>query len=244
MTIIIQSSARITTALDIITSAYQIAGEYGAGETVNDTDAQEGLDSLNDLLESIHNDRLSIHQIKQESFSLTSNDGQYTIGAGGDFDTDRPVKITGAYIRTSEGVDYPLTIIDNIQDYNRIVSKSISTEIPGYLYCNYAYPLATINLYPIPSESNTMYLFSWKSLGSFTNLTDQVSLPPGYNRFLKYNLAKELNTLCNGTMTAEAKEIAVASWALVKRTNRRPMISRIEPMTDSSYYDIKSDTYR
>lgn len=242
MTIVVDSSVRASSALDIITSAYKITGEYGAGETVSDDDAQDGLNALNDLLDSWWNDRLAIHQIYRESFTLTANDGQYTIGSGGDFNTTRPVKIVDAFVRTTENIDYPLTIIDTAQGYNRIAYKSTTSDISGALFYDNAYPLGTIFLYPVPTVANTLYLFSWKQLQSFTSLTAQVSLPPGYERALKYNLAKELNTLANGAMTPDAKEIAVESLAKIKRTNRRPIVSRTD-ITVGREYDITSDTY-
>lgn len=244
MTIVVDNDARATTAMDVITTALKLVGEVGAGETVSSDDANDCLTSLNDMLDSWWNDRLSVHQIKKEYFTLTSLDGEYTIGENGDFNTTRPVKIIDAFTRTSEGIDYPLTILEDVKAYNRLSSKSVTSDISYYMHYEDAYPLGKIFLYPIPTQANTLYLFSWKQLRAFNSLTDQVLLPPGYDRAIKYNLAREINPLFGGAMTQDAREIAIEALSKIKSVNRKPIIARVDIMSDRARYDIYSDTYR
>jgi hypothetical protein len=234
----------MTTAIDIITSALKLTGEYGAGETVSNDDAQDGLTALNDMLDSWWNDRLAVFEIKKENFPLVSAQQSYTIGTGGDFNTTRPVKIVDAFVRDSAGIDHKVTVLDSVQQYNRLSNKTTETEIPYYLYYDSAYPLGKIFLYPVPSSTYDLFLFSWKQIQSFPTLTTQVQLPPGYEMAMKFNLGKILNTLFSGAMTQDAKELAIESLARIKRTNKKPIVAKMDYMTEGGRYDFTGDTYR
>lgn len=240
MTIVVQSTSG-TSALDLITFAMKLTGEYGAGEDVLNDDAQDGLDALNSMLDSWSNDRLSVYQILKENFTLTPGTGEYTIGSGATFDAARPVKIVDAFVRI-DGVDHQLEIIQDVRDYNSISNKSVES-IPCRLFYDNAFPLGKIFLYPEPNAANDLYLFSYKQLTNFETLNDEVQLPLGYKRAIQYNLARELNPLFGNAMTEDAKQIAIESLAAIKRINYKPITSKTD-IFSGGYYNIVSDTYR
>lgn len=178
----------MTTALGIITSAMRKAGILVKNEQPSADEAADGLEMLNDLLDSISNDSLIVYARTFENFTLSANDTTYTIGIGGDFNTVRPIKIITAYVR-SGNIDYPLSLV-NDEQYASITLKTVS-GIPEFLNYTNAFPLGTINIYPAPSQGYQLFLVTEKQLSTFT-LNQTVSLPPGWKRMLIYNLAVEL----------------------------------------------------
>jgi hypothetical protein len=77
----------MATALDIIQGALLNLNSYSPGEAVNAADAQTGLNSLNDLTESLANDESFIYTQIETIFPWVSGQYQYTVGqpTGGTF---------------------------------------------------------------------------------------------------------------------------------------------------------------
>lgn len=194
----------MTTALGIIKSAMRKAGVLTKNETPSADEAADGLEMLNDLLASISNDSMTVYARTVEDFNLSGGVASYTIGSGGAFNTVRPIRIVSAYVR-SGGIDYPLQII-NDELYSTIAFKT-GGGIPEFLNYTNAFPQATINLYPVPSSSYQLFLVTEKQLVTFT-LNETVSLPPGWERMLKYNLAIEMGPEYGQPVPPETIEIA------------------------------------
>lgn len=179
----------MATALTIITKAMLKAGILTKGEVPASDEANDALDSLNDLLSSWSNDSLLITARVTESFNLNSGVGVYTIGAGQDFDTIRPIKIMEAHIRQgSINYDSMYLCPDEIFQGLEIL---VFNSIPNTLNYTNNYPYGTINLYPYPAQGYQLFITSEKELSQFT-LNQVVNLAPGWNRALIYNLAVEL----------------------------------------------------
>lgn len=205
------------TALDIITSGMRKAGILTKTESPSADEAQSGLEMLNDLLASNANEELFVYSRTLESFTLSGGVSDYTIGPGGTFDTVRPIFIADAYVRIGT-IDYPLQIISD-SNYADIDIKSLSS-IPFWLNYTNAYPLATIKLYPVPSAGWTLFLLSEKQISEFT-LNQTVSLPPGWSRYLKNQLAIEMAPEYGQQVPAETVEIASKAMGAIRRGTAR-----------------------
>jgi hypothetical protein len=209
----------MATASSMILRALRLIGEKPVGGSLTSAEQTVYLADLNTMLESWSIDRLNCYQILQESFSLTTSDGQYTIGSSAHFNPTRPIRIINAFVRDSSGFDFPIDII-NKEAYNGIVEKTTDGTYPEYLYYDSAYSsgLATIYLYPEPSAGLTLYIDSWKQLKSFSAITDTVSLPPGYQRAIEFNFAIEV---AGGfrPVPAEVAKIARDSKSAIMRVN-------------------------
>ena len=175
------------TAQELIKSALRVIGVIATGETPADAELQDGMEALNMLLDSWSNEQLMVYYETEDTHSLSAGTAKYTIGSGGDIDTVRPVKINRAFMRSGT-IDTPINIIGEEQ-YRDIAIKTFSAT-SAWLYYNPGYALGEIYIYP--AGGGTLYLYSLKPLTTFTALTDTVTLPPGYERTLKYNLAIEL----------------------------------------------------
>jgi hypothetical protein len=148
----------------------------------------DGLEALNIILDFWSGQSLMIYAQTSEALTLTTSTS-YTIGSGGTFNTTRPDQIVGAYI-TSGGIDHPVSIMDS-QDYRDISLKSL-TATPSELLYVPEFPLGKIYLNAAPTAGDILNLDSLKPLTEPTELTTSISMPPGYERCIKFNLAVDL----------------------------------------------------
>ena len=210
----------MATASSMILNALASLGDKQIGDTLTAAEQTYYLDKLNAMLDSWSIDRLFIYQQLQESFTLTTGVGSYTIGSGGTFNTTRPSKISYAFIRDTSNLDTELKDLKTQENYDRIVLKTTGKTYPQYYFYDDAFVggLATLKLYPLPSANLTIFLESWKRLQQFATINDTLSLPPGYQRAIETNFAIEASP---GFTQPDASLIQIAkeSKALIKGIN-------------------------
>lgn len=221
------------TARELIESAMGKIQVLGASEAATADEATKGLYDLNAMLDAWSIERLMVYQVQQTTNSWGANVSSRTIGSGGNFNTTRPYKIAdeGNFFRTSGNLDYQLTVYPR-ELYDRIVQKSAGGSIPEYLFVDPGFPTMTLYVYPVPSEALTLYLNHWKPLQSFAALTTDLSLPPGYQAAIEFNLgiwmaprygraAKEA--------AADLKSQAGMLKAAIKGVNQPSTVAKIDP---------------
>lgn len=231
----------MTTANDLIQNASYIAGILGEGETLSAGEAAKGLNRLNSMLDSWRLDKLMVYQIVERTHTLVANTKSYTVGSGGDIDIERPLNIADPCFIREDSMDYPVKVITQ-KGYGSITPKStVTSNIPGYLFYDPAYPLGTIYLYPAPSTANVLHFSTWLELQYFDTLVEEMSLPPGYQEAIEYNLGSRLGAMQGFPISQENKQIAIQSKAAIKKNNRRTLISRVEFAEKGRRYNIMAD---
>ena len=211
------------TALEIITDILLIAGAVEAGQSPDGNDSNDTLRAMNTLMESWGIKKFVAHFKTTDSLTLTVGTAEYTIGSGGDFDTARPTRIEGAYIRDSDNNDHFVAVISS-GTYRRIEVKDDDAR-PDQLWYNptYSSALGTITLNYEPDVAEDLYIESLKPLTNFTNLTTETVLPPEYNRALKWNTLKEVASGFGYTLTQDDRNNATESLADIRRLNAEVM---------------------
>lgn len=211
-----------TTAHDLIRGAMRLIGAVDPGEELTADEAADGLELLNEMLESLSNEGLACYQTLQENFALSSGVASYTVGSGATFNTTRPLDVLSAFIRDG-GIDYPLRIL-NREEYDRIQAKTTQYQ-PEYLMYTPSVANGVITLYGVPAKAyavtDGLYINSMKQLQQFTGLTTAIVLPPGYKRMLRYNLAPEIAPEYGRKVPDAVLAIAREAKANIKRTNAR-----------------------
>lgn len=217
----------MATALDIVKRAMRLARILRKGEAPDSDEAADGLAALNTMLDSWRLERLMVYQIVQGSYAWASGASK-TIGSGGDISASRPVRIESAFIVDSNSQWYELSVLRAREEYDSIVIKTTTSTLPAYLFMDPAYPLATIYLYPVPSAAITLKLNTWQTLQSFSALTTDLALPPGYQRAIEFNLAIEFGAEFKKDIPKSVEMIAVTSKAAVKNVNLPSMVAQVD----------------
>lgn len=231
----------MTTARGIVTKALQKVGAIVKNETPSADEANDGLDALNALLSSWSNESMLVYKRTWENFPLVAGDVDYTIGVGQNFNTVRPTYIVEAHVR-QDVTDYPLAIISD-EIYNGSISDKSSQGIPKFLNYDNGYSTGTIRLYPVPDTSYTLYILTEKPLTSFA-LDDEVTLPPGWERALIYNLAVELFPEYGQQVDQAVYEIAKDSKRSIQSAVLKTRSMDVQPAAIGNRNNIYTGGYR
>lgn len=184
------------TVAQLINAAARTAGILETGETAPASEMQDSLLLLNQIMEQFTIKGLLVYANDRLTFPLISNQQSYTIGTGGDFNTDRPFKIYSAGI-INNTLEYPIAILTTPQEWQQVnvsnTSLIINSAVSYYLFIAGAFPLNTLYLYPTPQTvPATLVLYIQSPLSNFANVFETVNFPDGYFEALVYSLAEKI----------------------------------------------------
>lgn len=219
------------TLLDLVTRALFDLKVLQAGEVPTPEDAELARVTINDWIDGLSTEGLTIYTITRATWTIVSGTASYTIGTGATINAERPngpadVENIG-YINTAltpnqETLLGPVLTEDQ---YAAIPAKTLTTVFPAAFYYNPTFGatgFGTLRPFPIPTSSSLLgVIYVPAAIDEFAALTDTVSQPPGYRRFFRTNLAVELATAFDAGVTPELMAAAVQSKANIKRANVR-----------------------
>lgn len=234
------------TALDLIRRALQTLRVLGAGETPDADDANDAFQVLNEYIDWLGTQRLSIPCVRRLSFSLVANTGDYTIGPGGTFNTPLPTDIEGAGIQypVAGGTPFEVPIEVYTERMWRLVTiKALTSTYPLGIRFERRAPLGTITVYPKPTASATLVLYVPQALTQFASLTTRYILLPGYPRMLRYNLAAELQALFGKSLLPRDQVKAEESLGDIKRRNLTVEELSVDPALVVGHGGRRSNIY-
>jgi hypothetical protein len=236
----------MTTALQLIETSAKKLGALQAGESLSAADAADSLAALNSMLDGWSIDRLLVYEIQQDTHTWPASTTSRSIGTGGNFNVTRPTKIEkGTFFRDSSNNDYPVIVTMDRVTYDSLTVKSTTGTYPNILFYDPAYPLGLLYVYPTPSVALTLHLNTWQVLQNFASLTTDLSLPPGYQRAIEFNLAVELEPIFNLKVPDSVVRIAAKSMAALKAINAPTLIASVSDaaaaLGQGGRWDIYSD---
>lgn len=235
------------TAYTMIVSALGKIQVLGVDANITAQEAADGLYDMNAMLDAWSIERLMVYQVQQTTHSWTAAAATRTIGSGGDFNTTRPYKISddGNFFRTSDNLDYSVRVLPR-KFYDLIGSKTSGGSIPEFLFYDDGFPTRTLYAYPVPADALTLHLNSWKPLQSFASLTTTISLPPGYQAAIEWNLAIWSAPRYGAAAKAAARDLEKQATLLksrIKGVNNPSMVSHLDhSLVGGSNADIYSDS--
>lgn len=219
------------TGLDLISGALRLVGVGASGEVPSANESQDALNALNAMIDSWSNEQLMIPNKVREVFPFVGSQGSYTMGSSGNFNTTRPMKIETAILQLSNQVpvtEIPMYIMTKDQ-WAGILVKQLTSNLPLYLYAEGTFPLDTINVWPVPVDNtNSLVLYSWKPLTQLASTSVSTSLPPGYDRALRFNLAIELASEYGREVPMNVTALAMESKSVLKRMNTKPQYLQVD----------------
>lgn len=213
----------MATAATIIARAIRLLGETESGEGPTPQEYADGLIALNAMMSGWNNERLMCYAVLSEPITLVSGTRNYTFGpSGGTVSTSRTIEY--AYVLDGT-VSYPVEIITD-GEYNQILDKASQARIPTKMRIAGSVPNLFIQLYPVPNSATpTLVVFVRTLIAGFTATTDTVTLPPGWEEAVAYNLALRLAPEYETSARPDVIEIARASKVAIKRTNAKPVLA-------------------
>jgi len=230
----------MATARNIVKKALQKVGVITKDEEPSADETQDGVDTLNALIDSWSNESLMVYASAWETFTINSGDAEYTIGTGGDFNTTRPLFISAAYVRQGN-TDYALGRMSDINYNNDIITKN-TLGIPEFYNFDNGFPLAKIRLYPVPSIGLSLFLLSQKKLSDF-DIDDEVELPPGWERAIINNLAVDIAAEYGQEIPESTAAIAKSSLANIKISVAKNKTADCPALVDAGSFEIRSARY-
>jgi hypothetical protein len=203
----------------------RLIGALSTGETPSAEEQADALEVLNEMLDSWSLENLVIPSRTREEFDLVGAQQTYTMGSGGNFNTSRPARIEAAGILdlASPANEIPIDLI-NMRQWSEITVKGTSSTYPTKLYVENTSPLERLNFWPIPSAAYKVAIYSAKPLTAVASANTTLSLPPGYLKALRYNLAIELAPEFGKSVSAEIIKSAEESKENIKRLNIKPVL--------------------
>lgn len=221
----------MTTVRKLLTGTLRLVNVVQANETPTADDMDITLQALSQMMDSWSNDSLMIYTMNPYNFVTVGGQQAYTLGPGGQWNTERPMAINQAYVHYLgagiQPVDMPITMANDAQ-WASIAVKSITTTFPTVLYDNGNYPLRTISLWPIPEGEQTITLWLWQPLLNFTNLDETIVFPPGYERAIRYALAVEIAPEFGKTLAPEVVATAGRAKSELKSMNSVPQYQNFD----------------
>ena len=210
----------MATSTTLIKRAIRLLQE---GTDPSDDELDQGLEGLNAMMGTWANDGLMCYAIRDESFNITNGTRSYTIGPSGDLNTTRPVSIEGAYVIVS-GVSYPVTVLETPQQYAGLPTKTQTADWPNAVYYEPDMPAGTLFCYLVPNQTVELHLLTKTPIGTLA-LGDTISLPPGWEDAIAYNLAIALSSEYENDPKQSVVLMARNTKRAIRKTNTIPIVA-------------------
>lgn len=214
---------------DLITDALIEIGAAAPQQAPSAEDMQFAMRSLNRMLEAWNTEGLMVYTLNRETFPLTGGQQHYTLGGSASAANwqsasfARPVRIDQASIILNTNPTLPIEIplaIMNDDEWQELTVKQTPSNFPLKIWISGNFPLNDVWLWPVPTDAtNQIMLASWGLVDAFTNLSDVVRLPQGYEDAIVSGLAVRLSTSYGGAPTQELFNRAQTAVARVKAFN-------------------------
>jgi len=223
------------TARDFITQTLRSIRVLGVGDVLQAEDANDALGRLNDWLDSLALERLTMYSVTRTCKLLGDHICSYTIGLGGDIGIVRPTHIESANL--VQNVHDPVPFEKPIdvwtdQRWQGCRQKSLTSTYPTAIYYdhNWQAGLGKIYVWPVPTDcgQTQLVLYTPVALLEFTSLDALYTFPPGYRRFIRTNFAAEIASEYGKQLTADQVGAAKQAKAQIKRGNVRPAEMRVD----------------
>lgn len=233
------------TGRELVATSLRLLGVVASGETPAASEAVDGLSALNRMIDSWSTEELIIYATNRETpVAMTPNVSSVTVGTGGTINISRPMWINYVKIQDANtGVEYPTKMLTQ-EEYAALLLKSVTSQYPLYVYDDGGFPLRTLQLYPVPSSANKIVLYTMRPLSQIATLDTSVSLPPGYDDALVYNLAVRLAPEYGKLVPDAVTMNAMETKGNIKRANHRTSVLRVdEAIQASGGFNIFSGGY-
>lgn len=181
------------------------------------------------MLQSWGTDGISVpSEVPQDPFTVTVDQGAYTVGLTGDINIARPSKI----VRVNWLQDDIETELVELEDagYDAWQNKTLTGvgRPTHWHYRNRMQALGLLNLLYIPTTADQIVLYTLELFTAYTAGANTTTLPAGYEKAIRSNLTLEFKTefasmgaQLEGSNLALVEREAAESLSYIQRLNFR-----------------------
>lgn len=238
-------------ARDLITASLKRLGVLSGIEVPTADLAADALDRLNALLEQWGTESLVVWaQMSAMISPLVSGKAFYTIGDApsptpiADLVRPRPPWLDGAWLVLAGTPNYeaPLEMLSD-DDWQSERVKGLTGTFPTAAYFQTSYPLAELWVWPIYTAGNALGIKLWlpTPITQPITLDTEITMPPGYRRALRDELAIELAPELGREPSPTLRHIATEAKAQLKRVNLKPDVLKMPAALLHGAYDWRVD---
>lgn len=176
----VTASSNQRTASRILTSALERMGVLGEGQEATQSELEQGMEILSEVLASLNNQYSFLDEVKAKTFNTVATDGTYPLP-----ENVSVVKANTVYIR-SDGVDAPLDFM-RLEDYALIRDKDTAGKPTAY-HVDYSPASPTMYLFPIPDAIYGIHYSADCEFAQVTNLASTPDIPTNWYSAVIHNV--------------------------------------------------------
>lgn len=215
----------MATGQTLIDRACRLIGVVSSGSSATSAESADALIAFNAMLDSWKNDGLMAYSVTEVSKAMVVGDSSYTFVSSGDFNGVRPVEIKSAYM-TIGTTSYTVEVISE-EEWYAIEVPTTTSDLVEKVWYNPTMSSGTVNVWPVPSATNTLTLVVRSPLSDLA-LGTTVALPPGWEEAIAYNGAIRIAPEFGAQVPPAVAKMATESLAAIKRINSSAISCRSE----------------
>lgn len=209
-----------------IQAALRMNRLLGPGQTEPGSHLTTAIEILNVMLSSWGSEGINVPAEQSNTFNVTANNGQYTVGSGGDFNMARPASISKANL-LRDNVETELYKLSD-REYQEWPTKNYTGWPFAWYYRNQA-PLGTFIVIHVPDQTFQVVLYTPVRFASYSAGSTTVELPDGYDEAIRFNLGLRLYAEYRSEMPPDVLEYvrseARRTKGVIQRLNyRKPTV--------------------
>jgi len=192
-----------------VNSTLKLIGVLDSGESPSTTESDDALNVLNQLISSWSAAGAPVYSLTKQTVTLTGL-SEYLLPA-------RPLKIRSAAVIASGGIAQDLQQY-SAEQWTTIRDRQRTGALAEVFFYDGAYPSGTIRIWPIPT-AGSLELWTIQQLAPFSSLSQNISLPPGYEQALRFALAQALAPEYGAVLTPEIATGAAEAKTAIAQLN-------------------------
>lgn len=234
---------------DILTRAARSIGFIGQGQTLNGPEGADALSIANEWMAAQNQEEFMFYRVERTVIAWPASVASKTLGATGFFTTiPRPDRLLGSGWISGTGtsqIERPVNVLQTWKEYQAVTLKNMTSTLNMQIYYDPTYPDGTLYPWPIPNVNLSLTLYTWLRFTAFAALTSTISMPDGFLRMLRLNLACELGAEFSMPVPSYIEQRAREAKGNWKSLRITPLLATPDPMSNAnpsmSYYDYRSD---
>lgn len=212
-----------TNGRELVTSAMRLVGILATEETPKASELTDAMAVLNGLIDSWGTMPLTMVNDARYVLDVIPNQQGYTVGEFGELPIVPPVgfdHISLIQSTNSPSNEIPMSGL-TYEAYQSVLIKELTSPLPTWWhYDRTTADIATLWLWPIPTDSGLqLAIYVQVPTEQFDDPYTEVSLPYGYYKALRYNVAIELAPEYGLQPREDISQIARDSLSRIKAAN-------------------------